>query len=78
MGAVTTITENTERRLLEYYKAETAILTGGESYTIGSRTLTRPDIKYIQEQIEKLEKKCLRLGGNGYIIKVKRYVPRDR
>lgn len=41
-------------RLKQYIAAETAILTGGQSYKIGNRTLTRADLAEIQSVISKL------------------------
>ena len=41
-------------RLRQYIKAEETILNGGQSYTIGDRTLTRADLKRIQTMIESL------------------------
>ncbi len=41
-------------RLKQYIAAETAILTGGQSYKIGNRTLTRADLAEIQSAISKL------------------------
>jgi hypothetical protein len=41
-------------RLKQYIAAETAILTGGQSYKIGNRTLTRADLVEIQSVISKL------------------------
>ena len=41
-------------RLRQYIKAEETILAGGQSYTIGDRTLTRADLKRIQTMIESL------------------------
>lgn len=66
----------TVERLEKYLAAEQAILDGAQSYTIGSRTLTRGDLKAITSQIDRLEKKQLKLLGNG-AIRVQRVVPRD-
>lgn len=41
-------------RLKQYIAAETVILTGGQSYKIGNRTLTRADLAEIQSVISKL------------------------
>lgn len=41
-------------RLWQYIKAEETILAGGQSYTIGDRTLTRADLKQIRQMIESL------------------------
>jgi len=39
-----------------YYDAETALLTGAQSYRIGSRELSRVNMSYIKDQINYLEK----------------------
>lgn len=39
---------------VEYVAAEKAILKGGQEYTIGDRTLTRADLRYVQSQKKKL------------------------
>ena len=41
-------------RLKQYMAAETAILTGGQSYKIGNRTLTRADLAEIRSEVSKL------------------------
>lgn len=41
-------------RLSKYYAAETAILSGAQEYRIGGRSLRRGDLKYIQDEIERL------------------------
>ena len=46
--------EMLNERLRQYIKAEETILNGGQSYTIGDRTLTRADLKRIQTMIESL------------------------
>ena len=45
--------ERLRRRLQEYLSAESAILAG-QAYQIGDRSLTRPDLKYVQAQIDLL------------------------
>ena len=61
---------NTERLEL-YYEAERAILDGAQSYTIGTRNLTRANLAEITEMIEALETKvaedeaALEAGGRG-------------
>ena len=60
MATVTVIKRRLERnaaRLDLYYKAEEAILGGAQSYTIGSRNLTRANLAEITEMIEALEDK---------------------
>jgi hypothetical protein len=51
---LTTI-ERKKARLELYYAAEEAILSGAQSYTIGSRTLTRANLGTIETMIKKLE-----------------------
>lgn len=41
-------------RLKQYVAAETAILSGGQSYKIGNRTLTRADLAEIRKEISAL------------------------
>lgn len=43
-------------RLQMYYDAEIAILSGAQSYKIGSRELNRVNMSYIRDQINYLEK----------------------
>lgn len=50
------LARNTERLEL-YYAAELAILDGAQSYTIGTRNLTRANLAEITEMIETLETK---------------------
>lgn len=66
-----------QNRLTLYLEAESTILSGAQSYTIGNRTLTRPDLKYIQSEISNLEKKIVKLS-NGNRIRLQRARPRDR
>ena len=63
-------------RIEKYKAAETAILEGAQSYSIGNRTLTRADLNAITKQLERLEKQQLKLLNNG-MIRLKRVVPRD-
>lgn len=41
-------------RLKQYVAAETEILSGGQSYKIGNRTLTRADLAEIRKEISAL------------------------
>ncbi len=50
-----------EARLDEYLAAESAVL-GGQSYQIGSRQLTRADLKDIRDGIAYWENKVQRLS----------------
>lgn len=49
--------EKTLERLDLYYAAEDAILSGAQSYQIGSRQLTRATLNQLQGEIRSLEKK---------------------
>ncbi len=44
-----------EQQLAEVNKAIYAVLAGGQSYTIGSRSLTRADLSLLKEMREELE-----------------------
>jgi hypothetical protein len=48
--------ERLKQRLDNYYAAEEAILSGAQSYQIGSRQLTRANLSHIKEMIEYLER----------------------
>jgi len=62
--------------LVKYRAARDAILTGGQSVDIGSRSLTRADLEKLQAYIDKLEaKEDALLRGNK--IRVQRLVLRD-
>lgn len=66
-----------ERRLEEYYVAETKILQGQE-YSIGSRQLKRTDLSKVQEKIKELENALdalERYGSNKR--KMRRVIPVD-
>lgn len=70
--------ERAKKHLESWYAAELAISTG-QSYSMGSRTLTRADltdvakrIEYWKNEIAKLE----RVGGSRR-RRAKRYIPRD-
>jgi hypothetical protein len=47
--------ESLKSRLQMYLDAEIAILTGAQSYKIGSRELSRVNMSHIREQIKYLE-----------------------
>ena len=65
------------RRLALYLAAESQLLTGAvQSYTIGSRTLTKVDAEFLRSTIEKLQEKERKLIRNGS-IRIQRFVPRD-
>lgn len=53
-----------KNRLLLYYEAEEKIL-GSQSYTLGSRTLTRADLEDVQNMIKRLENEIEALETRG-------------
>lgn len=69
-----------EERLALYYKAEEAVLSGSQSYRIGSRELTRADLAEIRKMIKDLEDAVdeleSALAGNGR-RRTMRVIPRD-
>lgn len=72
--------EAKKRRLDLYLAAEETILSGAQSYTIGSRTLTRADIDAIRKVISGLENEIAsmeaELNGAGR-RRCMRALPRD-
>jgi len=76
MSTLTDLLEQYRARLAQLLKAETTILAGGESYTIGNRTITRPDLKQVQKEIGDLNIGICKLS-RGNRIRVRRVVPRD-
>lgn len=78
--ALKTKLERVRKRLDLYYGAEEAILSGAQSYTIGSRTLTRADLDAIRKVITQLETDLAELesavAGKGF-RKCMRVLPRD-
>ena len=58
-----TMLERTQQRLELYYKAEEAILAG-QSYSIGSRSLTRANLAWVKGQIDMLETKLASLKSS--------------
>lgn len=61
-----------------YVKAEKAVLTG-QAYSIGDRTLTRVDLRWVVAEREKWGAKLTQLQSSEPIgIRVQRVVPRDR
>jgi hypothetical protein len=67
--------DQTLERLALYLKAEQAILQG-QSYSIGNRSLSRPNLGEVREEIAKLNGILIKLR-NGNRIRVQRVVPRD-
>lgn len=47
-----------------YYDAEEKILQG-QSYSIGSRSLTRANLKEVQDKIKELETKAIAISKRG-------------
>lgn len=78
--ADTTRLEKLNVRLEEYEAAEDAILTGAQSYAVGSRQLSRASLSQISKMIAYLEKEIAaeksRTSGCGRNC-VKRIVPMD-
>lgn len=67
-------------RLDLYLEAEKKILDGAQSYTIGSRSLTRADLASVRSMIETLEEKADELESvidGGSKRKAIGVVPRD-
>lgn len=56
--------KSVQRRLDEYYEAESKILNG-QSYTIGSRQLTRASLAAVQKKIAELEAELDALESRG-------------
>lgn len=50
-----------KQRLEMYYQAEEAILGGAQSYSLGTRSLTRANLADIRNMIDKLEKELSEL-----------------
>lgn len=65
-----------ERRLEEYYIAESKILKG-QSYTIDSRQLSRASLSYVQKKIKELEDMLDALETGNTKRRIKRVVPLD-
>lgn len=71
--------ERAKKHLEAWLDAELAVTTG-QSYSIGSRSLTRANVAEIRKQIEywqnQLEAAKIRESG-GRIIRARRFIPRD-
>lgn len=66
-----------KERLELYYAAEIRILDG-QSYKLGSRELTRANLKQVQDKIKELENDIEKLEATGTTKrKVYKVVPRD-
>lgn len=72
--------ERLQLRYDQYLAAEQAILEGAQSYTIGSRSLTRADLGTVEEMIAALEDQIdavdAELAGRGRYASVAT-IPRD-
>ncbi len=68
--------EQIEERLALYIAAEQTILSGGQSYSIGNRSLDRGDLAEIRKAIIDLHTQLNTLN-NGNRIRTQRVVPRD-
>ena len=66
-----------QNRLELYYECEEQILAG-QSFTIGSRSLTRANLSEVTSMIKKLEDEIAAIDANGTTKrKVARIIPRD-
>lgn len=72
---------NNKKILLEAYQAaEISILQGAQSYKIGSRELTRADLKEVREERKRLENEVIEIENvinNNGRRRVFRITPRD-
>ena len=69
--------EELELEKSEYVIARSAILKGAQEYTIKDRSLKRADLKFIQEEIDKINQQLLSLQYNGG-SRFRPVIPRDR
>lgn len=66
-----------QNRLELYYQCEEKVLAG-QSFTIGSRSLTRANLSEVVDMIKKLEDQIAAIDANGSTKrKVARVIPRD-
>lgn len=66
-----------QNRLELYYECEEQVLAG-QSFTIGSRSLTRANLSEVTDMIKKLEDEIAAIDTNGTKKrKVARIIPRD-
>lgn len=70
--------ERAKRHLESWYAAELAISTG-QSYTMGSRSLTRANLADVTKQIAYWKNEVAKLErfGGATRRRAKRYIPRD-
>lgn len=59
-----------------YLAAETSILSGSQSYSIGNRSVTFADLENISKMLDKLAMQIRQLSGGNRILS-QRVVPRD-
>lgn len=77
MASRTVKIDRVKSRLEKYYDAEEKILQG-QSYSMGSRSLTRANLPYVQDMIQTLENQLEALETSGSTKrKVKHIVPLD-
>lgn len=69
--------ERYKRQREAYIKAEEKILSGAQSYTIGSRTVTRANLSEITKMITHLDNQIDRLESTGGKRASYRIIPRD-
>lgn len=68
--------ETKKKRLQMYYDAEEAILAGAQSYSLGTRSLTRANLSEIRKAIDQLEQEIASLEAPA-ARKAFAAVPRD-
>lgn len=68
--------ERAKKRLEMYYEAEESILSGAQSYSLGTRTLTRANLSEIRAAIRQLEQEVSSLEAKSARRAVAA-VPRD-
>jgi hypothetical protein len=66
-----------QARLTNYLRAESAILTGAQAYSIGDRTLTKANLAEIRKGINDCRAEVNRLTTGSSGARVMRVVPRD-
>lgn len=66
-----------KKRLEQYYAAEDAILGGAQSYQIGSRQLTRANLREVNDMIKYLEREITDLESKKGRNRVIGVIPRD-
>ncbi|MEA3227282.1 MAG: DUF6148 family protein [Planctomycetota bacterium] len=67
-----------QTHLAAWLAAELAIAEGAQSYTVGSRSLTRADLPKIADRITFWRRECSRLtAGRTTGPRARRFIPRD-